>query len=44
MSLIVPDTDVAAATLRNRLPDRLRAAPTSHTMCIAIVTVGELMK
>jgi len=44
VSLIVPDTDVASATLRNRLPDRLRAAPAGHPMCIAIVTVGELMK
>jgi len=39
-----PGPDVASATLRNRLPDRLRAALAGHTMRIAIVTVGELMK
>ena len=44
MSLIVLDTDVASASLRNRLPDRLRAALAGHTMCITFVTVGELTK
>jgi predicted nucleic acid-binding protein len=44
VSLIVLDTDVASATLRNRLPDRLRAALAGHTMGITFVTVGELMK
>ncbi len=44
MSLIVLDTDVASATLRDRLPGRLRAALAGHTMCITFVTVGELMK
>ena len=44
MSLIVLDTDVASASLRNRLPDPLRAALAGHTMCITFVTVGELMK
>jgi toxin FitB len=36
--------DVASASLRNRLPDRLRAALAGHTICITFVTVGELMK
>ena len=44
MSLIVLDTDVASASLRNRLPDRLRAALAGHTMCVTFVTVGELTK
>ena len=44
MSLIVPDTDVAYASLCDRLPDRLRAALAGHMMCITFVTVGELMK
>ncbi len=44
MSLVVLDTDVASATLRNRLPDRLRTTLAGHTMCITFVTVGELMK
>jgi len=44
VSLIVLDTDVASATLRNRLPGRLRAALAGHTMSITFVTVGELMK
>ena len=44
MSLIVLDTYVASATLRNRLPDRLRARLAGHTMCITFVTVGELTK
>lgn len=44
MSLIVLDTDVASATLLDRLPDRLRARLAGHTVCIMFVTVGELMK
>ena len=44
MSLVVLDTDVASFSLRNRLPDQLRAALADHTMCITFVTVGELMK
>jgi toxin FitB len=44
MSLIVLDTDVASASLRNRLPERLRAALAGHTMCVTFVTVGELTK
>ncbi len=44
MSIIVLDTDVASASLRNRLPDRLRARLAGHTMCITFVTIGELAK
>ena len=44
VSLVVLDTDVASFSLRNRLPDQLRAALAGHTMCITFVTVGELMK
>lgn len=44
MSLIVLDTDVASGTLRNRLPERLKARLAGHTMCITFVTVGELAK
>jgi predicted nucleic acid-binding protein len=44
VSLIVLDTDVASGTLRNRLPDRLKARLAGHTMCITFVTVGELAK
>ena len=44
MSLVVLDTDVASFSLRNRLPNQLRAALAGHTMCITFVTVGELMK
>ena len=44
MSLIVLDTDVASGTLRDRLPDRLRARLAGHTMCITLVTIGELAK
>ncbi len=44
MSLVVLDTDVASASLRDRLPDRVRATLAGHTMCITFVTVGELMK
>jgi toxin FitB len=40
VSLVVPDTDVASASLRNRLPDQLRAALAGHTMCMTFVTVG----
>jgi toxin FitB len=44
VSLVVLDTDVASFSLRNRLPDQLRAALAGHTMCITFVTVEELMK
>lgn len=44
MSIIVLDTDVASGSLRNRLPDRLRARLAGHTMAITFVTVGELAK
>lgn len=44
MSIIVLDTDVASASLRDRLPDRLRARLAGHTMAITFVTVGELAK
>ncbi len=44
MSIIVLDTDVASATLRNRLPDQLRARLVGQTMAITFVTVGELAK
>jgi toxin FitB len=44
VSLIVLDTDVASATLRNRLPDPLRARLAGHTVCITFVTLGELAK
>jgi hypothetical protein len=37
MSLVVLDTDVASFSLRNRLPDQLRAALAAHTMCIAFI-------
>ena len=38
------DTDVASATLRDRLPDQLRARLAGHTMAITFVTLGELTK
>jgi predicted nucleic acid-binding protein len=44
VSLVVLDTDVASASLRDRLPDRLRVALAGETMCITFVTVGELTK
>ena len=44
MSLIVVDTDVASATLRDRLSTSLRSRLTGHTICIAFITVGELAK
>lgn len=37
MILVVLDTDVASFSLRNRLPDQLRAALAGHTMCITFV-------
>jgi predicted nucleic acid-binding protein len=42
--LVVLDTDVASASLRGRLPDRLRVRLTGQTWCISFVTVGELTK
>jgi toxin FitB len=44
VSIIVLDTDVASASLRNRLPGQLRARLAGHTMAITFVTVGELAK
>jgi toxin FitB len=44
VSFVVLDTDVASASLRGRLPDRLRALLTGQTWCISFVTVGELTK
>jgi toxin FitB len=44
VSIIVLDTDVASASLRNRLPDQLRARLAGQTMAITFVTVGELAK
>jgi len=44
VSIIVLDTDVASASLLNRLPDRLRTRLAGHTMCVTFVTVGELAK
>ena len=44
MSLIVVDTDVASAILRNRLADPLRSRLAGHSVCITFVTLGELTK
>jgi predicted nucleic acid-binding protein len=44
VSIIVLDTDVASGSLRNRLPDRMRARLAGHAMAITFVTVGELTK
>jgi toxin FitB len=44
VSIIVLDTDVASASLRNRLPGQLRARLAGHTMAITFVTVGEFAK
>jgi toxin FitB len=44
VSLVVLDTDVASASFRNRLPERLRARLAGQTLCISLVTLGELTK
>jgi toxin FitB len=44
VSLVVLDTDVASASFRNRLPERLRARLAGQTLCISFVTLGELTK
>ena len=44
MSLAVLDTDVASASFRNRLPERLRARLAGQTVCLSFVTLGELTK
>lgn len=44
MSLVVLDTDVASASFRNRVPERLRARLAGQTLCISFVTLGELTK
>ena len=44
MSLVVLNTDVASASFRNRVPERLRARLAGQTLCISFVTLGELTK
>lgn len=44
MSLLILDTDVASAVLRNRTSDRFRASTANKTICITFVTLGELTK
>jgi len=44
VSLVVLDTDVASASLRERLPASLSARLTGRTACITFVTWGELVK
>lgn len=44
MSLVVLDTDVASASLRERLPARLAGRLVGRTACITFVTWGELVK
>lgn len=44
MSLAVLDTDVASASLRNRLPERLGAKLAGRTLFMSFVTLGELTK
>ncbi len=44
MSLVVLDTDVASASLRDRLPDRLRVRLAGDVIAITFVTLGELTK
>ncbi|MPZ62042.1 MAG: PIN domain-containing protein [Propionibacteriales bacterium] len=44
MSLVVLDTDVASASLRERLPVSLAARLTGRTASITFVTWGELVK
>jgi toxin FitB len=44
VSLAVLDTDVASASFRNRLPERLRARLAGQTVCLSFVTLGELTK
>jgi toxin FitB len=44
VSLAVLDTDVASASFRNRLPERLQARLAGQTLCISFVTLGELTK
>jgi predicted nucleic acid-binding protein len=39
VSLVVLDTDVASASLRDRPPGQLRAALAGHKMCITFITV-----
>jgi predicted nucleic acid-binding protein len=44
VSVIVLDTDVSSALLRDRLADPLRARLVGHTLAVTFVTVGELTK
>lgn len=44
MSPVVLDTDVASASLLNRLDAPLRARLTGQTWCMSFVTLGELTK
>jgi hypothetical protein len=44
VSLVVLDTDVASAILRQRLPEHVRARLAGSTVFITFVTLGELTK
>lgn len=44
MSLVVLDTDVASAALRERLPGPAKSRLLGRTWCITFVTLGELTK
>lgn len=44
MSVVVLDTDVSSAVLRDRLTDPLRTRLTGQTLAVTFVTVGELTK
>jgi predicted nucleic acid-binding protein len=44
VSVIVLDTDVSSALLRDRLTDPLRVRLIGHTLAVTFVTVGELTK
>jgi toxin FitB len=44
VSIVVVDTDVASAVLRDRLPSWLQARIAGETWAVSFVTVGELTK
>ena len=44
MSVVALDTDVASASLRDRLPRQFRARLAGQTPAITFVTLGELTK
>lgn len=44
MSFVVLDTDVASVSHKGCLPDSIASQLVGHTLCVTVVTVGEMAR